>query len=447
MQYSPHFRLLRLFLHGGLTRRRLYHQLDHSQWLSPEILQKMTLERVKRLVTYASTDVPYYQKLFKALDIHPEDIKSLQDFQHIPFLTRETVIAHRDELISRTAKRRYLHLRETGGSTGIPLRFYVDDTFWWWASAEEFIGRSWYGIHDGDKVAWIWGAQGDIRNDTFRQRLRSRIMRYRYLSAMHLTESAMHSFAEMLVCWQPDMIKAYPSAATLFAQYIQEHNIRGIHPNLIQTESERVTPAQRRFLEDTFECPVADSYSSREMAQIAFECPQGGMHIFEGCHLELVANDRPVPDGQMGEVVLTNLFNYAMPLIRYKMSDLAVASSVTCSCGRGLPLLKDIIGRKSDFVITKNGKYTEQSYFETIFAAIPQIARYQIHQPDLEHLQVNLVLMKGVNTIDFERVRRPLQETFGAQMHIDIQAVEKLKLTSSGKFRVVSSAVKTSLMR
>lgn len=438
--YSSIYCTLKLFWPGGLDVRRKLWELERTQWLSREQLEAWQLVRLQKLVKHAYEHVPYYHDLYRSLDIHPEDIKTLKDFQSLPFLTREDVINHLESLICPEL-RHQAQTRFTGGSTGQPMRFVIDQLFRRWDLALEFRGRGWYGAREGDKIAFVWGVETDLHVRNWRARLKAKILRERYLNAFCMTEANMRAFADMLVGWQPQILRAYAVALSLFAQSVKDRGIEGIRPRLIELTSEKVTDRQRRLLQEVFQCKVADWYSSRELGTIALQCPQGGQHVCETRFLEIVTGGRVLGPGELGEVVITSTHQYTMPFIRYKIGDMAVYEPGTCSCGRGLPVLRQVVGRTNDFVVTPDGRFMDSGYFDSVLEIKPEIARYQVHQSDKHHLQVRLVCKREVGQHWLEGVHRELQAYLGADMHISMQVVDSIPLTSAGKHRCFTSAI------
>lgn len=438
--YSGIYRAMRLFWPGGLETRRNLRELEHKQWLSRPELEAWQLKKVQQLVGYVYEHVPYYRERYQREDIHPKDIKSLPDFQALPFLTREDVNNHLDALVSSGSHK--LHPESTGGSTGQPMQFFVGDSFWWWNAALEFRGRCWYGVREGDKMAWVWGAEGDMPGWSRRERLKARIMRRRYLNAFSMTEAKMQSFARMLARWQPAMFRAYPSALCLFAQYIKDRGIASLHPKLVETTAEKVTNPQRQLLEEVFHCPVADCYSSRELGVIAYQCETGGMHVCETRYLEIVADGKVVPPGQLGEIVVTSLTQFALPFVRYKIGDLGIYEVGSCACGRGMPVLQEIVGRTSDLLVTSDGQFVHSTFLARTFRVKPEVVRYQVYQPDRQHLEVRLVCKQDVDSTWLRGVRDELQARFGASMQISLRVVDGIELTPAGKHRFVVSDIK-----
>lgn len=439
--YSTVYRTLRPLWPGGKLYQQRQKELEQSQWLSPEDLRSIQLGKLRSLVKYAYEHVLYYHDLYQRLDIHPEDIRSIKDFQALPFLTRQEINDNLDRLVSPELRSLALP-NSTGGSTGQPMRFYAEKAFDWWDPALELRGRGWYGVHEGDKMAWVWGAQRDMYNQNWRARLKAALLQERYLNAFSMSEEKMRSFAQDLVRWKPAMFRAYASALTLFAQYIKDNHITGIQPKLIETTAEKVTDLQRELLEEVFHCKVADWYTARELGTIGFQCPEGWLHICETRFLEVITNGQEAQPGELGEVVVTSLHQYAMPFIRYKIGDMAVYEPGCCPCGRGLPRLREVVGRLQDFLVTPEGNFVHGGYFPHTFRQWPEIVRYQVYQPDKTHLNVRMVCKRDCGSGWLNSVQSEIQNRFGADMNISIEMVDEIELSSAGKHRFIISDVK-----
>ena len=438
--YSTLYRAMRLTWPGGLETRRHLRELKRLAGLSRQELEAWQFAKLQEVVRYAYEHVPFYRERYQREDIHPEDLRSLEDFQALPFLTREDVNENLDALTAREFSGK-LYLVSTGGSTGEPMRLYVDDSYWWWSAAFEFRGRSWYGVREGDKVAWVWGAHQEMSGWNLKSHLRDRIRRQRYLNSLHMTDVSMQAFAEDMVRWQPAMFRASASALSLFARFIRDRGITGIRPKLVETTAEKLMEPQRDILEEVFECPVADAYSSREMGMIAYQCEMGRQHVFEPRFLETVANGGVVSPGQMGEVAITSLSQFAMPFIRYKVGDLAVLDTNPCPCGRNLPVLHEVVGKKHDILLTADGQFVYGAFFARLFQDRPEVLRFQVYQPDRERLEVRLVCKQDVDPEWLDTVRAKIQAQFGASMKISLLQVDDIALTPAGKHRFIVSDV------
>jgi len=238
------------------------------------------------------------------------------------------------------------------------------------------------------------------------------------------------------------MFRAYASSLSQFANYVKEHGISGIRPKLIETTAEKVSQPQRELMEEVFQCKVADWYSAREMGTIGYQCPAGSLHVCETRYLEILANDRVVQPGELGEVVITSLHQYGMPFIRYKIGDMAIYAEEACSCGRGLPVLKEVVGRLHDFLVATDGHFVHGAFFSHTFRLYPEIAKYQVYQPDRTHLEVRIILSSPVEPAWFEKVRQEIQHIFGEDMQIALTVVDNIPLTPAGKHRFIISEVK-----
>jgi phenylacetate-CoA ligase len=439
--YSQFYRQARHFYSGGKILRERLHELEKTQHLTREELKAWQLEKIRQVVKYAYEHVPFYGERYKSLGIEPDDIRSFKDFEGLPFLTREDVNNNLESLVS--PELRSIALRNsTGGSTGQPMRFYMENAFSYWDNALELRGRGWYGVHEGDKMAWVWGAAQDMHNWSWKARLKAGLMRERYLNAFDMSHEKILAFARMLAHWKPTIIRAYASALCLLAECIRDNHIQGIHPKVIETTAEKVSTQQRELLESVFQCSVADWYTARELGTIAFQCPQGSLHVAETRYLEVVAKGKPVPAGQLGEVVITSAHQFAMPFIRYKPGDMAIFADQPCSCGRTPPVLEEVVGRLQDFLVNADGHFVHGGYFPHTFRSWPEIVRYQVYQPDMNHLQISLVLRQGGDGLWMQRLREEVQGRFGAEMQIDIKQVDHFELTKAGKHRFIISDIK-----
>lgn len=442
--YPAIYRTLRLFWEGGFETRRYLRELERTQWLSEDELQALQLTRIQQLVEHAYEHVPFYRERYQRAGIHPQDIKSLKDFEALPFLTREDVKNNLEALVADNFPRHKLDRSETGGSTGEPIQFLLQRSFWWQNAAILFRLREWHGVREGEKIAWFWGAREDMPEWSWRRRLRSQIMQERYLNAFTMTEDKMRDFANMLVRWQPKMLKGYPSALALFARHVKEWGITGIRPHYIETTSEKLSVPQRELLEEVF-APrvVADQYSSREMGVMACPCEMGSLHVCaEMRHLEIVADGKVVQPGHMGEVVATSLNQFAMPFIRYKKGDMAIYEPGHCPCGRKLPRLKEIVGRTNDFLVSTDGQFVHSLALAYVFRTKPEVVRYQVHQRDREHLDVRLVCHQPVDSAWLDNARAEIRANFGQATQVSIQLVDEIELTPAGKHRHIVSEVK-----
>jgi phenylacetate-CoA ligase len=291
-------------------------------------------------------------------------------------------------------------------------------------------------------MAWVWGNQKEMAHWAKQTRLKAMLKQERYLNAYSMTETKMQAFAEMLVRWQPVIIKGYSVALSLLAGYIKQHQIMGIRPQLVEATAEKLKESQRQLLEQIFGCPVADVYSCHEFGAIAYQCPTGQLHVSEPHFLEIVAKGQVVEPGQLGEVVVTFLPQFPMPLIRYKLKDMAAWETSPWSCGRSMPALREVVGRTTDFVVTADGQFVSSAFFSHVFRSKREVARYQVFQSDRTHVQVRLVCAQKVDAAWLDRVGNELRDRLGVDMQIAINLVDAVESTPAGKYRYVISNIK-----
>jgi phenylacetate-CoA ligase len=246
----------------------------------------------------------------------------------------------------------------------------------------------------------------------------------------------------MLLQWKPARIRGPSSTMHVFAGALQSCGITQIHPKMIEISFEKISAGQRGLIEKTFNAPVCDCYASRELGTIACQCPDGGMHVAESRYLEIVRNDEVAPPGQMGEVVVTSLHQYAMPFIRYKLGDIAILDPNPCPCGRGSPVLQDVSGRICDFIVTSAGRISQGDLFTHLLRVRPEVVRYQVYQQDLHHIEVRLVCDKPVDDDWIKKLDYEIRENLDPTMHIDIKFFDAIPPSPSGKYRNIISEVK-----
>jgi phenylacetate-CoA ligase len=430
---------------GNQEIRRCIREMKNTEWISREELETIQLKKLKQLVDYAYNNIPFYYERYQREDIHPSDINSLKDFQALPFLTREDVQQNLQTLVS-PAYQGSTFTNSTAGSTGQPMRFVMEFSAAYHSYAIENRCRGWYRVGPADKVAWIWGNLRDFPGWNIRERAKAYFQRRRYLNSRTLTEQKMQEFAKMLIRWKPAIVIAYPSALGIFAGYLNEQRIFNINPKLVEVGGEKITPEQRQMFEDVFRAPVANYYGSWESGVLAYDCPAGNLHVMENRYIEAVSNNTVVAPGQMGEIVITSLNHYAMPFIRYKIGDVGIIETTNCSCGRSMPVLREVTGRTSDLLVDTDNRLVHWSSFYTIMRKKPEVLRYQLYQPDREHIKVRLESKQELEPAYLENIKSLLQPCFGENMMISVELVDQIELTPAGKLRSIISDVKPELL-
>ncbi|MFO1217479.1 MAG: AMP-binding protein [Burkholderiaceae bacterium] len=428
----------------GHTTVAVRRALEQSQWWSAERLQALQFERLRVLLTECGRHVPYYRELFKRLGFDPQAVKSTDELRQLPLLTKSEIRSHTERLKHERA--RGLARFNTGGSSGEPLVFYIGNERVSHDVAAKWRATRWWGVDIGDPEIVVWGSPIELGAQDKMRQTRDRLMRTHLLSAFQMNETALEGFVMEIRRRRPRMLFGYPSALSHIAGHARVRGVAmtdlGIRVAFVT--SERLYDDQRQAIADAFGCRVANGYGGRDAGFVAHECPSGGMHITsEDIVVELIdAHGRPVTDGQPGEIVVTHLATRDFPFVRYRTGDIAIRDNGLCACGRGLPMLREIQGRTTDFVFAADGTVMHGLALIYILRDLPGVQRFKIVQHSLERTEV---FIQADSQADRKTRNRQIVEGFkhrlGAGVQIDVQWVERIPAEKSGKFRYVVSHV------
>jgi len=442
--------LVRVTLYPLLQRRwhpsasRYLRQLRKYEFASLESIQAAQLNRLRALLQHAGRHVPYYRNLFRARAFDPSEVRSLADLGRLPVLTKADIRQNSAALLAENYNQGRMLLNASGGSTGKPLQFYQDSTYWDYACASQWFVESWWGIRRGDRTASIWGTDRDIPALSWREK----VCQTKACNAFALTEERMERFARELQSWYPRFVVGYASALHLFARFLIERPYLRIRPHAVKSAAEVLTDNERAVIERAFQCPVYDFYGSREVNNLAAECPaHTGLHVNALTRfIELVDEaGAPTEPGAAGRILVTDLVNYGMPFIRYEIEDLGRWSATPCSCGRPFPLLGKVLGRKSDFIVTSAGKFIHGEFFTHMFYGMPAVTAFQLIQESLTEICLHVVLQPGAEASLLEPLRDRLKIALGESVHCRIDAVNEIERLPSGKHRFTVSNVTATL--
>ncbi len=418
--------------------RRLVHELEARQWATPEALAADQAERLRAQLRWCATEIPHYRDLFTDLGFRPDDVASPTDLAALPILEKETVRADPDRFLPDRTELKLVP-QTTGGTTGTPLRYWatVEAVRWNYATYEA-RSRRWAGVRFGDRMASLHGqpiVPASVQEPPFWRR--NLAFNQLYLSVYHLNHATLPSYLDALESFAPRVVVGYMSAVHRLATHILETNGQGrVNPSAVMVSSETLTPAARADIESAFGCRVFNGYSLGELVAYVSECPHGSMHVStEYGALELVPTDVG------SEIVATGLINRAMPLIRYRTSDLATAADEPCPCGRGLPVFASLQGRADDVVHTPEGAIVGPAPMSLAFQRVPHLRRAQVNQADPSAIHVLLEPGDGFTDDDQAFLDVELRKRLGTSLRIDYERVDAIPRTSGGKERLIVSTV------
>ncbi len=418
-------------------------ELEVSQWWDQNRLQELQLSKLYRLLKHAEVHVPYYRTLFSEISFKPEDVRSLADLTRLPFLEKSKIRVNTDALKSENAKN--LHRFNTGGSSGEPLIFYIGKERVTHDVAAKWRATRWWGVDIGDREMVVWGSPIELGAQDIVRTLRDRLFRTRLLPAFEMSEQKLDGFLNEICAMRPKMLFGYPSALSHIARHAEE---RGRHMDdlgirVAFVTSERLYDEQRQKIGKIFACQVANGYGGRDAGFIAHECPQGSMHITaEDIIVEIVDQQgASLPDGEAGEIIVTHLATKDFPFIRYRTGDIGVLDSKPCICGRGLPILKEIQGRSTDFLTAQDGTVIHGLALIYILRDIPQIRNFKIIQESLELTRIWVVTDEGLSPEATAKIELGFKARLGQTVNVVIEEVPEIPAEKSGKFRYVISKV------
>lgn len=428
----------------GHTTTRILKRLEKSQWLSSEELEFHRIERLRAFLKEVQRYVPYYRDLFNRIQFSPEQqLTSFQDLQRIPLLDKPTIREQISNLRGDHAST--LTPFNTGGSTGEPLIFYLSKRRVSHDVAAKWRATRWWNVDIGDPEVVIWGSPIELGAQNRLREWRDRFLRTRLLSAFEMSKRNLDYFVAEIQRLRPKMLFGYPSALAHIAGHAQSRgasmNDLGIRVAFVT--GEHLYHDQRLLIETVFGCPVANGYGGRDSGFIAHQCQAGSMHITaEDIIVELIGRDgKAVSVGEPGEIVITHLATCEFPFIRYRTGDIAVFDDQPCACGRSLPVLKEIQGRTTDFIVTLDGTVMHGLALIYVLRDLPEIESFKIVQESKTEIRVLVIPNKKYNSITENSIRCGFQERLGEEVCVNIEQVAGISPERSGKFRYVISKV------
>lgn len=422
---------------------RVHRAMERSQYWPRARLEALRVERLRALLRHAGTHVPYYRELFARVGFDADADIGLDDLCRLPLLDKAAIRAHGDALKSDQA--RGLARFNTGGSSGEPLIFHIGTERVAHDVAAKWRATRWWGVDIGDPEIVLWGSPIELGAQDRMRQWRDRAMRTALLPAFEMSPAKVDGFIAAMRARRPRMLFGYPSAFAHIATHARERGIAlndlGIRVAFVT--SERLYPHQRELIESVFGCPVANGYGGRDAGFIAHQCPVGGMHLtHEDIIVEIIdGQGRTLPVGERGEIVVTHLATRDFPFIRYRTGDIGVLDDGVCACGRTLPLLREIEGRSTDFLVARDGTVMHGLALIYIVRDLPGVRQFKIVQESLDLTRILLVTDAGFDDACIADIEAGARARLGADVTIQVERVAEIPPERSGKYRYVVSKV------
>ena len=428
----------RLKAHETVVLRR---RMEDVQWWDKDRIAALQLTRLRELLLDVATHVPYYRETFAKIGFDPTTVQSVADLNRLPLLTKAVIRANTDKL--KHANAQGLARFNTGGSSGEPLIFFIGSKRVSYDVAAKWRATRWWDVDIGDPEIVVWGSPIELGKQDRIKQIRDKVMRTHLLAAFEMSEAKLDGFIATIRSVRPRMLFGYPSALTHIAKHAQKRNVAmtdlGIKVAFVT--SERLYDDQRNTISEVFGCKVANGYGGRDAGFIAHECPHGNMHVTaDDIVVEIVDGlGQVLPVGQAGEIVVTHLSTNDFPFIRYRTGDIGVLGSAVCPCGRGLPILQDIQGRSTDFVVASDGTVMHGLSLIYILRDLAGVKAFKVIQESRVFTRVLLETENGFAPISSQQIIDGFKRRLGQDVSVVVELVDNIPAEKSGKFRYIIS--------
>lgn len=424
------------------------HQMETASVSEVSEIQEMLLGN---LINHAYSMVPYYRQVIDNLgglnflnEHRPTEVLS-----RMPLLSKDLLRKHFEYLKSQDFMQRKWYYNTSGGSTGEPAKFIQDWTYHQWDSAVKTLFDRWTGYATGMPKVVLWGSERDllVGKETFRTRFARWLKNEIWLNTFRMAENDMSNYVHVINEVRPVQILAYVESIYELSRFIERKRLEVYSPHAIMTSAGTLYPHMRDVIERVFKSPVFNRYGSREVGDVACECEaHKGLHISPLTHYVEILRENGTPAAP-GEVVITLLTNYIMPLIRYRIGDMAAWAEEDCSCGRKWSLLKQVHGRINSIITTKKGAFDSVAistllYFKDEKKSQPfeAFSRYQLVQKRQDVFVLKVVVQDSKLWEDERgKILTKLKKTLGDDVTIQIDCVDEILPTPSGKFIYILS--------
>ncbi len=425
------------------TSRRYHEYLaefrEMDRW-SREKLLAWRWQRLQDLVRHAYETTIHWKEVLDDLGARPEDFTAPEHLRLLPRMTKDLINRHPERVTSSLEPTRPTTIKSTGGSTGKNVWLVIDMETHDRRRAAGRLTEEWDGVYPGTRTAILWGASLEARPSRA-SRIYDRISGRLFLSVYGVDEERLAGYFDRLESFRPEVIVSYPSILAHIARAMGKKRCRRVGARLIYTSAEALYPPVREELEEFFGAPVRNRYASREFGMIASDAPGGGG--LSVCEMRLLVEKEPAcPASESGELLITDLDNRSMPILRYAIGDRGCFSEEPDPSGRPWARLAVVEGRSLDVVVTPDGRAFGGTFFTLIFRPFDQsIAQFQVIQDRRDHLQIKIVTGPAYDAERRAQLERTLSEQLGASMRFDLAEVEEIPRLASGKRRFVVSLI------
>ena len=424
-----------------------YKILQKHQWSTREEMINLQRKKLHALILYASQNIPYYQRVIQEHSLQFSADTLFSDIKKFPLLTKDIIRENFNQLYKF---RDHTYYKNTsGGSTGEPVILYQDADYFAWNTATKLLFDEWAGRMIGERMATVFATLQDLSNSgqKFKSYLRQQLSGITILNTRRVTNRDKYKYIKQINRIKPSIILVYDHE---LIRFIQKHHLPVYSPRAVMTTGGVLYPEVRARTEEVFQAPVLNRYGSREVGDMACNCRKSiNLHLIPAIHyLEILDdNGKEVNPGEAGNIVITLLTNYTMPLIRYKIGDMGILSEKSCLCGRKLPLLEKVVGRICSQFINKFGDSINVGMFYSLFYFKENIRQFQVVQETTDLISINLVLIDKNKLNDmnkyFQENNQKIRKVMGHEITVKYNIVDEIEPSPSGKYMHIFSKVES----
>jgi phenylacetate-CoA ligase len=416
-------------------------------------LMRFQEKRLRQVVQHAYDSVPFYRRNFDEARVDPREIRTTEDLQKLPIVRKDEFKKQGlSQIISKKFDVSKLKKVRTSGSTGTPFVLYITNVEDAWRKAIYMRAN----ISCGQRVRdrWVVMTSPHHFHDTTGIQRKLSFFSQTCISLFESTEQKLSQIAAA----KPDILDGYSGSLFLLAKEVKRRGFNQIRPRLMFGSAEFIDVPSRRYMEDVFGAPFCDQYGAAEVDRSAWQClERQGYHMdVDSVITEFVGgNGEPVANGERGEVVFTSLFNFAMPLIRYNIGDVGSPSGEICPCGRSLPLMNVVEGRKDSFLTLPGNRIVSPMVFNfaiSSFEYYEDIDQYRVRQRKTDLFEVFLKMNHG-SKLDkdlaskFETHVKRFLNVGENELRFEVSIVDEIPMSSTGKLHSVFSDLKVAAVK
>ncbi|GAC1389783.1 MAG: AMP-binding protein [Ktedonobacteraceae bacterium] len=422
--------------------------LMRTMTMSPEKIKEIQLHKLRAIIAHAYENTPFYHEIMDNLGVKPTDIRTVEDIQLLPIISRADVKDHFDEMTARGVDLGACKITHSSGTTGEPVAYAYDQEALNFARTLKVREKLWCGVRPGDK--WINIAMTRKRGGhqitggnwrTFLKKYATKGLDVDVIEDLDVQVDKIRAFA-------PSILQAYPTSLHAVALEMKRRNLTDWKPQLLFTVAELLGEDTRMLAREVFNMEIMDIYGLIEVGDVSWQCRKAKeYHINADALLVEFLNDgKPVAPGEVGEIVVTSLYNKAMPLIRYRSSDAGRPSDGQCDCGCYLPTMQVIDGKMLDFLVLPDGKLVSPHVPKKALLFVKGMQRFQIVQHTVQELDVLCEVSPDWTEHTPQEIEAALRPIVGVGVHIIPKQVDRIERSKSGKIKVIVSHVSKELM-